>query len=102
MAARWRSYPYGGSTPIMTDDQGDYTSPGAEFEHSRTWEWNHGIGENVTALSAANLRVEWLHEHTTVAWNLGDAQRLVRRDGGLWQVPGSSLPLSFSLLATSA
>jgi hypothetical protein len=86
----------------MTDDRGDYTTPDAEFEHSRTREWSHGIGEIVSALAESMPKVEWLHEHTTVAWNLGDAHGLVRRDDGLWEVPGSSLPLSFSLRATSA
>jgi hypothetical protein len=40
-----------------------------------------------------------LHEHTTIAWNLADEQ-LVQRTDGLWEVPGSTLPLSFSVRAT--
>ena len=45
------------------------------------------------------MRVEWLHEHTTSAWNLAD-ERLTQRPDGQWEMPGSTLPLSFSLRAT--
>jgi hypothetical protein len=54
----------------------------------------------VTALAAAGMRVDWLHEHTTSAWHLGDPDHLVQGADGMWEVPGSTLPLSFSLRAT--
>jgi hypothetical protein len=44
------------------------------------------------------MGIEWLHEHSTIAWNLAD-DRLVQRADGLWELPGSTLPLSFSLRA---
>jgi SAM-dependent methyltransferase len=102
MTVRWSDYPYGGASPIRTEDRGDYTSPDAEFEHTRTWEWNHGLGEIVTALVGAGLTLDWLREHTTVAWDLGDRANLVRRADGLWELPDSTLPLSFSLRATKS
>ena len=101
MTVRWNRYPYGGASPIRTDDRGDYTLADADFEHARTWEWNHGIGEIVTALANAGLALEWLHEHTTVAWNLGDEHNLVHGPDGLWEAPRSTLPLSFSLRAVN-
>jgi SAM-dependent methyltransferase len=97
--SRWSNYPYGGSTAIFDDDQGDYTSAEAIFEHPQSWQWNHGIGEIVTALVHCGMRLEWLHEHAEIAWNLGD-ENLVARHDGMWEAPGSTLPLSFSLRAS--
>ena len=99
-ALRWSDYPYGGGVGVFDEDQGDYTDLDAQFEHPEAWNWNHGIGEIVTALAAAGLRIDWLHEHPTVAWHLGDPEHLVQRADGMWEVPGSTLPLSFSLRAT--
>jgi 2-polyprenyl-3-methyl-5-hydroxy-6-metoxy-1,4-benzoquinol methylase len=101
-AARWRGYPYGGTTAFFDDDQGDYTDAHATFRHPEAWHWNHGLGEVVTALASVGLRLEWLHEHAVVAWHLGDEQGLSPRPDGMWEVPGSSLPLSFSLRAVKA
>jgi SAM-dependent methyltransferase len=98
-AVRWRDYPYGGTSAVFDDDQGDYTSPDAIFEHPESWQWNHGIGEVVTAAVAAGLDLEWLHEHPVVAWHLGDTQGLSQREDGMWEAPRSTLPLSFSLRA---
>jgi 2-polyprenyl-3-methyl-5-hydroxy-6-metoxy-1,4-benzoquinol methylase len=99
-AARWASYRYGGTVGVFEDDQGDYTSADAIFEHPESWHWNHGIGEIVTALVRQGMRLEWLHEHAEVAWDLGDKRLVVRADG-MWEAPGSTLPLSFSLRATA-
>jgi SAM-dependent methyltransferase len=98
-ASRGPNYRYGGTVAIYGEDQGDYTDLDARFEHPEAWEWNHGIGEIVTALAGAGMRIRWLHEHTTIAWNLADEQ-LVQRPDGLWEQPGSTLPLSFSVRAT--
>ena len=100
MALRWPSSRYGGTVAIHDDDQGDYTDANAQFEHSEAWEWNHGIGEIATALARAGMRIEFLHEHAWVAWNLGDEQLTRRESDGMWELPGSTLPLSFSLRAT--
>jgi SAM-dependent methyltransferase len=99
-ALRWSGSPYGGEVGVFDDDQGDYTDLDAQFEHPESWSWNHGIGEIVSALAAAGMRIEWLHEHTTVAWHLGDPEHLRQGTDGMWEVPDSTLPLSFSLRAT--
>jgi len=98
-AVRWPSYAYGGDTPVYDDKHGDYTDANATFEHPESWQWNHGLGEIVTALTDAGMRLEWLHEHRDVAWHMGDPERLVERSDGMWEEPGSTLPLSFSLRA---
>jgi SAM-dependent methyltransferase len=95
---RWPGYPYGASTPVFKDDQGDYSDRSAVFEHRQSWEWTHGVGEVVTALAGAGMRIEWLHEHPVVSWHMNDPN-LVQRSDGLWHMPESTLPLSFTLRA---
>lgn len=47
--------------------------------------FNHGLGEIITALAAAGLRLEQLIEHDSVPWNpLGDAMLL--GDDGEWRL----------------
>ena len=70
------------------------------FEHPESWEWNHGLGEIVTALVDAGMAVPWRLEHRVVAWHLNDREHLVERPDGMWEEPGSIVPLSFSLRAT--
>jgi SAM-dependent methyltransferase len=102
MAVRWPSFPYGGATAVYSDSQGDYTDPDAKFEHPESWSWNHGLGEIVTALIDAGMTIQWLHEHQVVAWHLSDLGRVVQRPDGMWEEPGSTLPLAFSLRAVKS
>ncbi len=101
VASRWDGYDYGGGVAHFDDQHGDYTDDDALFEHPESWEWSHGVGEIVTALAAAGMRIDWLHEHDISAWHLNDADALVQGDDGMWRSPGSTLPLSFSLHATT-
>lgn len=32
------------------------------------YEWNHGLGQIVTALIDAGLRIDFVHQHTEVPW----------------------------------
>lgn len=89
----------GGATGLYDDGHGDYTDPSARFENPASWEWNHGLGEIVTALVKAGMSIEWLHEHPVIAWHLNDREQLVQRPDGMWEQPDSTLPLSFSLRA---
>jgi SAM-dependent methyltransferase len=98
-STRWPDYAYGGAIAQFDDGQGDYTDAAARFEHPESWEWNHSLGEIVSALAGAGMRIEWLHEHTVAVWHLNEPEHLVRRADGLWESPGSTLPLSFSLRA---
>ena len=76
-----------------------YTDGAALSGPSRTYEWNHSLGEIVTALLDHELRLEHLVEHPWTRW-----QRfpwLTRLDDARWVVPGDrpKVPLSFSILA---
>lgn len=83
---------------VFNEEHGDSTDAEATFEHPQSWEWTHGLGEVITALATAGLRIDFLHEHPIAAWNLNDPGIEPLGDG-LWGRPGSTLPLSFSLRA---
>lgn len=94
-------YPYWGhAKPLTFKVKGSYADPeadvGAQTEHG----WNHGLGEIVTALVDAGLRIETLREYPFVDWPI---EFLVETDDGTWRLPPSTegeLPLFFSILAT--
>lgn len=49
--------------PLVVDAPGTYADPSAATTATVTVEWLHGIGDVVSALAAAGLRLEFLHEH---------------------------------------
>ena len=53
--------------PQRWDYPDSYTGRGT-LEHSVTYEWNHGLGEVVTAVLDAGLTLTRLVEHTEVEW----------------------------------
>ena len=62
--------------------------------------WNHSVGDILTALIDAGLRIAFFHEHPFVPWTA--LKFLVSDEQGYWRLPPEypSLPLSFSLKAT--
>ncbi len=49
--------------PMVWDDPGTYADLEAETVNNKTFEWNHGLGEVVSAVVSAGLSLELLHEH---------------------------------------
>jgi SAM-dependent methyltransferase len=81
------------------DEPGTYADPGAATVHTRSVEWTHGIGDVVSALIGAGLRIEFLHEHDFTLH--ARFPFLVRHEDGSYRMPPSmpSLPLMYSLRA---
>jgi SAM-dependent methyltransferase len=48
--------------PLRFETKGNYADPEAEHEGVE-YSWNHSLGDIVTALIQAGLRIEFLHEH---------------------------------------
>ena len=86
---------------------------GPALKSQKTYEWNHGMGEIVTAIIEAGLRLDFLHEHREVAWQAlpwmvsdtapaaGEESRHQSRTQ--WRLPdgqGEFCPLMYSLKAT--
>jgi SAM-dependent methyltransferase len=85
--------------PLSFDIHGSYADPTAEVKTEKDFEWNHSLGEIVTALAQAGLRIEFLHEWPFVEW---EVPFLEKRDGRWW-MPGEldgTMPLMYSLKAT--
>ncbi|WP_375485623.1 class I SAM-dependent methyltransferase [uncultured Jatrophihabitans sp.] len=55
--------------PTRWDEPGSYVATEHEFVHTKSVEWNHGIGEVVSALVAEGLQITGLVEHDSVPWD---------------------------------
>lgn len=51
------------------ESEGTYVETDVEFAHTTTHEWNHGLGEIVTALLDEGLQLTGLVEHDSVPWD---------------------------------
>jgi SAM-dependent methyltransferase len=71
--------------PMVWDEGGTYVQTDAVFTHNRTHQWNHGLGEIVTALLDAGLELTGLAEHDSVPWNAMPGQ-MEEAGGGEWRL----------------
>ncbi|MFG2397567.1 class I SAM-dependent methyltransferase [Streptomyces lydicus] len=78
---------------------GSYTDFDAQTVNNRSVEWQHPIGEVVSALAGAGLHLEFLHEHDMTMFQRFGALR--RADDGFYRFPGDRprVPLMYSLRA---
>ncbi|SIO44445.1 Methyltransferase domain-containing protein [Singulisphaera sp. GP187] len=94
-------YPYfEREEPLVWDQNSTYVQTDARLSATVTHEWNHGLGEIVTALQCAGLTLTALVEHDSVPYEAfpGSMERL---DNGEWQLIKARwrLPLSYTLQA---
>jgi SAM-dependent methyltransferase len=92
---------YFDAAPQVEDYPYTYTD-GPALSHSRQVEFQHGLGEIVTSLVEAGLRIEFLHEHDFEAF--GRFGSLQRQDDGTYRFPPGQprVPMMFSLRASLA
>jgi SAM-dependent methyltransferase len=85
--------------PMRSEGAGSYAVPDAPMR-SVTYQWPHSIGEILTAIAGAGLRIESLEEYPFAAWTI--FPWLEARPDGLWQFPSAEaiVPLMFALKAT--
>ena len=89
--------------PDRSDYDGSYADPDVHIENRVCYSWAHGMGEILTALADAGLRVEYLHEFPYCVapffdWMERDADRWY------WLPDGhggrrADLPFSYSIMA---
>jgi SAM-dependent methyltransferase len=94
------AYPYWEhAAPLTFAVRGSYADPDADVGDHTEHGWDHGLGEIVTALVGAGLRIERLVEHPFLEWKI---DWLVEAADGTWVLPPGTgeMPLMFSLLAT--
>ncbi|SDC66672.1 class I SAM-dependent methyltransferase [Actinokineospora iranica] len=71
--------------PLAMDGGETYVATDAVFTHTRSYSWNHGVGEVATALLAAGLRLTRLEEHDSVPWNALPGH-MVEDAAGQWRL----------------
>ena len=86
--------------PTIWDEGGTYVETDVVFEHNVTHEWNHGLGEIVTALFAEGMELTGLVEHDSVPWDALPGQ-MEQIGGGEWRLADRPwrLPHSYTLQA---
>lgn len=89
--------PYFNQDPLREEESGSYADRDAHTVEV-AYSYPHTLGDIVSTICAAGLRIEFLHE-----FPFGMFQRLSfsKQDGnGWWRLDGDPLPLLFSLKAT--
>ncbi len=86
--------------PMVWDEAGTYVATDVEFTQNVTHEWNHGLGEIVTALLEAGMELTLLEEHQSVPWDAMPGQ-MIDVGGGEMQLKDrpERLPHSYTLQA---
>ena len=94
-------YPYWEhAEPIAVPTRGSYADRSARVETPTEYGWDHSLGEIVTALASAGLRIDRLTEYPFLNW---EAPFLVPDGEGRYRLPSDAtgeLPLMFSVLAS--
>jgi SAM-dependent methyltransferase len=91
--------PYFAREPLVTQEPHDYIDETATVANATTHTWIHPLGDIVSSLIRAGLRLDWLNEHDGVTWRM--FRTLKQGADGIWRWPDRPwLPLSFSLQAT--
>lgn len=86
--------------PTVFDDDGTYTDSDRPLAATVTHEWNHGLGEIVTALLSRGLVLTGLVEHDSVPWEALPG-RMEQIGGGEYRLADRPwrLPHSYTLQA---
>ena len=95
------AYPYfEREEPTVFNDGGTYVATDREFTSNETHEWNHGLGEIVTAVLDAGLTLTGLTEHDSAPWDAVPGQT-VQDDRGECRLAADPwrLPMTYTLQA---
>lgn len=86
--------------PLTFEYDGSYAAPDVPLSNKRTHNWNHPLGEVITALIDAGLTIEHVGEYPFCSWRMVPV--MYQDDDGWWQLPDQfpSLPFLFSIRAT--
>lgn len=94
-------YPYFElAEPMVWDDDGTYVKTDGTLTATLTHEWNHGLGEIISALLKHGMAITALVEHDSLPWEALPG-RMVGDDAGEWRLDRDRwrLPLSYTLQA---
>lgn len=85
--------------PQRWENPFDYAEPSVSLKHHQSNEWQHGLGEVVTALADAGLHIDFLHEHDRLVWP--GIPGMVSNGDGEYRAPEGTprLPFAYSISA---
>ncbi|MEU1124313.1 class I SAM-dependent methyltransferase [Streptomyces sp. NPDC005899] len=94
------THDYFSRDPWVDETPGTYADVGAATVHNRSVEWQHPVGEVVSALAGAGLRIEFLHEHD--ASIVARYASLERHADGYYRPPANRprIPMMYSVKAS--
>lgn len=87
--------------PLVWDEATTYVATDAVLTQGLTHEWNHGLGETVTALLDAGMELTGLVEHDSVPWEALPGRMVLDGDPAEWRLAERPwrLPLTYTLQA---
>ena len=87
--------------PMVWEEGGTYVETDAVFTNNVTQEWNHGLGEIITALLHNGMTVTALTEHDSVPWEALPGLMATTGENDEWQLTDRRwrLPLTYTLQA---
>lgn len=87
--------------PTVWDDDGTYVETDQVFTATRSADWNHGLGEIITALFDAGLQLTALEEHDSAPWATLPVDQLERLPTGEFRLRDAPwrLPQTYTLQA---
>jgi hypothetical protein len=95
--------PHRGGGPVHRDATHTYTDGPAVEGATASYEWMHGTGEVVNALTGAGLSIRSLRESDELPWPRWPRwprwPQMVRTPSGWWRLPAPRIPLLYGLAA---
>ncbi|HEY7667962.1 MAG TPA: class I SAM-dependent methyltransferase [Actinomycetota bacterium] len=92
-------FDYWGGETITVPVEGSYADPDADVDAEVEHGWNHSLGEIVTALADAGLRIELLDEKRVLDWPIPFLRELQDGTYGFPEDQVGTIPLMYSLRA---
>ncbi|GAB3661018.1 class I SAM-dependent methyltransferase [Actinocorallia lasiicapitis] len=93
-----REHDYFDVGPKVWNEPGTYADQSARTVNDTTVAWDHTLADIVSAVAAAGLRIEFLHEHDHTLFPRYET--MVRRPDTTYSDDGPRLPMMFSLRAS--
>ena len=86
--------------PDRFEDADSYADASLRFASSTNYSWNHGLGETITALMDAGMRLTMLEEHDSVPWEALPGQ-MEQTQANEWRISDRPwrVPHSYTLQA---
>ena len=93
-------YGYFNSGPGRYDSEQSYVESEERLTSPTTYQWEHSLGEIVTSLADAGLKIQFLHEFPFAAYQRISTMQMDA--DGWWRLPDGEveIPFLFSLMAT--